>query len=71
MNGSSVANDLTARAYIYSVDGNVTSYPTTGGLYTYTPQTSSKFLVGAPFQFYFGVVKGQSALDRFKTKYSL
>ena len=71
LNGTSVANDLTARGYIYSVDGNVTSYPTVGGEYTSQPQTSSKFLVGAPFQFYFGVVKGQSALDRFKTKYSI
>ena len=71
LNGTSIANDLTARGYIYSVDGNVTSYPTVGGKYTPTPQTSSRFLVGAPFQFYFGVVKGQSALDRFKTKYSL
>jgi len=71
LNGTSIANDLTARGYIYSVDGNVTSYPTVGGRYTSTPQTSSRFLVGAPFQFYFGVVKGQSALDRFKTKYSI
>lgn len=71
LNGTSTANDLTARGYIYSVDGNVTSYPTVGGRYTSTPQTSSRFLVGAPFQFYFGVVKGQSALDRFKTKYSI
>ena len=71
LNGTSVANDLTARGYIYSVDGNVTSYPTVGGEYTSQPQTSSKFLVGAPFQFYFGVVKGESALDRFKTKYSI
>jgi hypothetical protein len=71
LNGTSVANDLTARGYIFSVDGDVTNYPTVGGRYTSTPQTSSRFLVGAPFQFYFGVVKGQSALDRFKTKYSL
>ena len=71
LNGTSSANDLTARAYIYSVDGDVTTYPTVGGKYTSKPQTSSKFLVGAPFQFYFGVVKGESALDRFKTKYSV
>jgi hypothetical protein len=71
LNGTSVANNLTARGYIFSVDGDVTNYPTVGGRYTSTPQTSSRFLVGAPFQFYFGVVKGQSALDRFKTKYSL
>ena len=28
-----------------------------------------KFLVGAPFHFYFGIIKGESALDKFKTKY--
>jgi hypothetical protein len=71
LNGTSVANDLTARGYIYSVDGNVASYPTVGGRYISTPQNKSRFLVGAPYQFYFGVVKGESALDRFKTKYSL
>jgi hypothetical protein len=71
LNGTSLANNLTARGYIYSVDGDVVNYPTVGGRYTSTPQTSNRFLVGAPFQFYFGVVKGQSALDRFKTKYSL
>ena len=71
LNGTSTANELTARGYIYAVDGDVTNYPTVGGRYISTPLTSSKFLVGAPFQFYFGVVKGQSALDRFKTKYSI
>lgn len=29
----------------------------------------TKFIVGAPFHFYFGVVKGGSALDKFKQKY--
>jgi hypothetical protein len=71
LNGTSTSNDLTARGYIFSVDGNVTSYPTTGGLYSRTGALKNKFLVGAPYQFYFGVVKGQSALDRFKTKYSI
>ena len=72
-NGTSVANDLTARAYIFQVDGDRLNYPTTGGKYTSIPDASfkSKFLVGAPFQFYFGPVKGASALDRFKTKYSV
>ena len=70
-NGTSVANDLTARAYIFSVDGDRANYPTTGGKYKNTGQLASKFLVGAPFQFYFGPVKGASALDRFKTKYSV
>ena len=70
-NGTSVANDLTARAYIFSVDGDRANYPTTGGKYKNTGQLASKFLVGAPFQFYFGTVKGESALDKFKTKYSI
>jgi hypothetical protein len=30
-----------------------------------------EFLVGAPNHFYFGVIKGESALDKFKTKYSV
>ena len=71
LNGTSTANELTARGYIYSVDGDVTNYPTVGGRYSSTGQRKNKFLVGAPYQFYFGVVKGESALDRFKTKYSI
>jgi hypothetical protein len=72
LNGTSIANDLTARGYIFNVDGDRVNYPTTGGKYISTTNgTTSRFLVGAPYQFYFGVVKGQSALDRFKTKYSL
>jgi hypothetical protein len=68
----SIANDLTARGYIFQVDGNRTAYPTTGGKYIWDQQPiPPKFLVGAPFQFYFGPVKGASALDRFKTKYSV
>ena len=59
---NSSINDLYARGYIFSVDAN--------GYYSSIGRTSSKFLVGAPFQFYFGVVKGDSALDKFKTKYS-
>lgn len=70
LNGTSVSNNLTARGYIFSVDGDTVNYPTTGGKYIPTGQKSSNFVVGAPFQFYFGVVKGASALDRFKTKYA-
>jgi hypothetical protein len=33
--------------------------------------SSDKFIVGAPFHFYFGIVKGESALDKFKAKYSI
>ena len=60
---TSSVNDLYARGYIFSVDSN--------GVYSTVGATSDKFIVGAPFQFYFGVVKGESALDKFKTKYSL
>ena len=60
---TSSVNDLYARGYIFSVDAN--------GVYSRVGATSDKFLVGAPFQFYFGTVKGESALDKFKTKYSI
>jgi hypothetical protein len=60
---TSSVNDLYARGYIFSVDAN--------GVYSTVGATSNKFLVGAPFQFYFGTVKGESALDKFKTKYSI
>jgi hypothetical protein len=60
---TSSVNDLYARGYIFSVDAN--------GNYSQTGATSDTFIVGAPFQFYFGINKGQSALDKFKTKYSV
>ena len=65
---NSTANELNARAYIFNATGPIGN----GGLYTTTLGSSkSKFLVGAPYQFYFGTVKGESALDKFKTKYSV
>ena len=63
LNDVSASNDLNARGYIFSVDNNG-NYSTTGAL-------NNKFVVGAPFQFYFGIMKGNSALDKFKTKYSI
>jgi hypothetical protein len=62
-NTNSSVNDLYARGYIFSVDVN--------GGYSEVGASSSKFIVGAPFQFYFGLIKGESALDKFKTKYSI
>ena len=56
-------NDTYKRGYIFSVDVN--------GNYSETGAASSRFIVGAPFHFYFGVIKGESALDKFKTKYSV
>ena len=61
--------DIYERGYIFNVTG------TTGGNagYSSTVQgiTFKSFLVGAPFHFYFGLLKGDSALDKFKTKYSV
>jgi len=60
------SNDLNARGYIFNVNGTVGN-----GQYTTTGALKSKFLVGAPFHFYFGAIKGETALDKFKTKYSV
>jgi hypothetical protein len=57
-------DDLNKRGYIFSFN------PATGK-YSPTGAKSSKFIVGAPFQFYFGIIKGESALDKFKTKYAI
>ena len=55
-------SDTFARGYIFQVDDN--------GEYQYIPkQTPNRFLVGAPFHFYFGLINGDTALDKFKTKY--
>jgi hypothetical protein len=64
---NSTSNDLNARGYIFNIDGVVSN----GGTYLKNGATKSKFLVGAPFQFYFGTIKGETALDKFKTKYSV
>ena len=63
-------NDLSERGYIFNVSGDTISeysqnYKSTGPVY------SNRFVVGAPFHFYFGTVVGASALDKFKTKYSV
>jgi hypothetical protein len=60
---TSSVSDLYARGYIFSVDA--------AGNYSTTGASSGRFIVGAPFHFYFGMVKGNSALDKFKTKYSV
>lgn len=64
LSASPDTDDLNKRGYIFSVN------PVTGD-YSPTGAKSSKFIVGAPFQFYFGIIKGESALDKFKTKYSI
>jgi hypothetical protein len=63
---NSESNDLNARGYIFNVNGTVGD-----GTYKSTGALKQKFVVGAPFQFYFGTIVGETALDKFKTKYSV
>jgi len=63
---TSSISDLYARGYIFAVKTN--------GQYEASNTfnaTGNRFIVGAPFHFYFGTVKGETALDLFKTKYSV
>jgi len=48
------------RGYIFAQKNNV---------YNKDDRKIDSFIVGAPFHFYFGIKKGFSALDKFKTKY--
>jgi hypothetical protein len=63
--GANNTSDIYQRGYIFNVNSN--------GDYSYSMAgvPSSKFLVSAPFHFYFGIKKGNTALDKFKTKYSI
>ena len=65
--GNNTAYDIFQRGYIFSVTN--TSTPQNMTYDTFTMSQSSKFLVGAPYHFYFGLIKGETALDKFKTKY--
>ena len=57
-------SDIYERGYIFNVDNT--------GLFSYNAGTyPPQFLVGAPFHFYFGINQGLTALDKFKTKYSI
>jgi hypothetical protein len=56
--------DIYQRGYLFGVDSN--------GKYSNVYSNEVKnFLVSAPNHFYFGIIKGESALDKFKTKYSV
>jgi hypothetical protein len=66
LGSNAISNDLNARGYIFNVNGTVGD-----GQYLSTGAIKQKFIVGAPFQFYFGTIVGQTALDKFKTKYSV
>ena len=57
--------DIYQRGYIFNVDSSgVFSFNIAG-------VTDDNFLVGAPNHFYFGLINGETALDKFKTKYSI
>lgn len=60
---SNTSFDVNQRGYIFN--------NTLSGQYDFNvfQGMKSKFLIGSPNQFYFGVVKGASAMDKFKTKY--
>ena len=65
--GNNTSYDIFQRGYIFSVTN--TSTPQNMNYDTFTLSQSSRFLVGAPYHFYFGLIKGETALDKFKTKY--
>jgi hypothetical protein len=50
------------KGYIYNTDSN-------GYSASFPPGQNDKFVVGAPFHFYFGISKGKSSINRYITKY--
>jgi hypothetical protein len=53
------------KGFIYNSNGNGVGSP------SFPQNQSNEFLVGSPYHFYFGLVKGKSSLNRFITKYIL
>jgi hypothetical protein len=64
-------SDTFARGYIFEVNAVPTPNATNFTYSLNAGKIPNKFIVGAPFHFYFGLIKGQTALDKFKTKYSV
>jgi hypothetical protein len=56
------------KGYIYAVDtqGEITANPS---YWDNNPSDEQLVTVGAPFHFYFGLRRGASAFDRFRTKW--
>ena len=68
--GSGVVNDQNMRGYIFNVSNDTVNvagrqYKSSGPI----ANTRASFVVGAPFQFYFGIVVGATAIEKFKSKY--
>ena len=61
--GANNTSDIYQRGYIFNVNSNGGFSVSLAGV------PLNKFLVSAPNQFYFGIIKGNTALDKFKTKY--
>jgi hypothetical protein len=57
-----LADDIYSRGYIYAVDS-------TNKITLVDSLSSMKFLVGSPYYFYFGLIKGGSAMNLFKNRY--
>ena len=57
-----LADDIYSRGYIYAVDSS-------NKLTLLDSLSSMKFLVGSPYYFYFGLIKGGSAMNLFKNRY--
>lgn len=57
-----LADDIYSRGYIYAVDSS-------NKLTLFDSLSSMKFLVGSPYYFYFGLIKGGSAMNLFKNRY--
>jgi hypothetical protein len=57
------------KGWIANYNPNVINPATNGYDYKPEPGIPDEYLMGAPFYFYFGVVKGSSAFDRFATKW--
>jgi hypothetical protein len=66
MSSNARGRDIYQRGYIFSINSDGSYSTTVGNL-----NGGNAFLVGAPNHFYFGAIKGESALDKFKTKYSV
>ena len=60
---SNTSLDIYQRGYIFNVDSSGNYDPNVWN------SMKSKFMIGAPNHFYFGLFKGKSAMDLFKTKY--
>jgi hypothetical protein len=63
-NGTGPFNGATGYIINYDSNGNPNQ-----NILEFPPNQSSKFVVGAPYHFYFGLGKGKTAMNRYITKY--